>query len=250
MNSPKMNAPDELYARTKVALLHLISENVVQRTERLPTEDVLSKQLGVSRVLLRDVLGELQARGYIARRRGKGTVINIPVCLAQPRIDEEISFFELIRSKGMTPMVKPLEDRWISGTESGLPAGAEILRDDGPLLLLERLFYGDGVPLIHSKILFKGSNIVYDYKKWSGYGELSPSEFLEIFCRSQATVTLVELDLCEADAALAGKLEVPVGKSLFHMSDTRYDFGGGEIVCGQATLCAQILPMKLVRHVT
>lgn len=206
MNHQRMNAPDELYAKTKVALLHLISQNVEQGIERLPTEDELSKQLGVSRVLLRDVLGELQARGYIARKRGKGTVINTPVCLAQPRIDEEISFIELIRSKGMSPTVKLLEDRWVSGAESGLPEDAEIRQDGEQLLMEERLFFGDGVPLIHSKLLFKGSNIVYDYKKWSGYGELSPSEFLEIFCRVQATFTLVELDLRDADAEMAERL--------------------------------------------
>lgn len=243
-----LNAPDEPYARTKVALLHMITQNVEQRVERLPPEDELARQLGVSRVLIRDILSELESRGYVARKRGKGTVINAQVCQAQPRIDEQISFTELIESKGMTPGVTLLDDRWISPEEAGLPEDADILRGRAPLLMLERNFCGDGKPLIHSKVYFRGDNLSADYKKWNGYDELSLSEFLEVFCARKATVTLAELDLYQADIDLAGKLQVETGTTLFQMTDVRFDFDGHEIVRGRASFCPQALPLKLVRH--
>lgn len=247
LNQP-LKAPDEPYARTKVSLLHLINDCMERKLDRLPPEDELARQMGVSRVMIRDIFGELESRGYISRKRGKGTVINAQVCQAQPRIDEQISFTELIEAKGMRPTVQLLEDRWVNPEEAQVPADAEILRAGGPLLLMERLFLGDGVPLIHSRVYFRGDNFTADHTKWSGYGELSLSEFLEVFCTRKATVTLAELDLYRADAALAGKLQVAPDEPLFRMTDIRYDFDSRELVHGRAVFCHQVLPLKLVRH--
>ena len=248
MASQPQYMPDERYARTKIALLHMIAEKAEGGEERLPPEDELARQLGVSRVLIRDVLGELESRGYIARKRGKGTSINRQICQAKPRIDEQISFTDLIAAKGMTPSVQLLEDQWVSPEEAELPADAGMRRADGPLLMLERAFCGDGQPLIHSKVYFRGDNFTVDYKNWSHYGDLSLSEFLEAFCIRRATVTLAELDLCPVDASLAQKLRVAPETVLLGMTDIRYDFDGHEIVRGRAIFCPQVLPLKLVRH--
>ena len=240
--------PDERYARTKIALLHMIAQKAEAGEERLPPEDELAKRLGVSRMLIRDVFGELESRGYIARKRGKGTLINRQICQAKPRIDEQISFTDLIAAKGMTPTVQLLEDRWVEPQEADLPPEAGILQSNGPLLMMERAFCGDDLPLIHSKVYFRGDNLTMDYRHWSRYGDLSLSEFLEAFCIRRATVTLAELDLCPVDPVLAGKLKVAPETVLFRMTDIRYDFDGYEIVRGRAVFCPQVLPLKLVRH--
>ena len=49
-------------------LFKLIRE-CAQTTDRLPPEDVLAQQLGISHVKLRDMLATLQANGYISRKR-------------------------------------------------------------------------------------------------------------------------------------------------------------------------------------
>ena len=240
--------PDERYARTKIALLHLIAQKAEEGEDRLPPEDELARQLGVSRMLIRDVFGELESRGYIARKRGKGTSINRQICQAKPRIDEQISFTDLIEAKGMSPTVVLLDECWVSPQEADLPPEAGLRSAEGPLLMMERTFCGDGQPLIHSKVYFRGDNFTVDYKSWSQYGDLSLSEFLEAFCIRRATVTLAELDLCPVDAALADKLKVTPETVLFRMTDIRFDFDGHEIVRGRAIFCPQVLPLKLVRH--
>ena len=248
MVSPPQYMPDERYARPKIALLHMIAEKAESGEERLPPEDELARQLGVSRMLIRDVLGELESRGYIARKRGRGTSINRQICQAKPRIDEQISFMDLIADRGMTPTVQLLEDGWVSPEEAQLPPDAGIRQAGGPLLMLERAFCGDGQPLIHSKVYFRGDNLTVDYRSWSQYGDLSLSEFLEAFCIRRATVTLAELDLCPVDPSLAQKLKVAPETVLLGMTDIRYDLDGHEILRGRALFCPQILPLKLVRR--
>ena len=70
MYLPQLSQPDELYGKTKVALLRRIADCVEAHVEKLPPESELAKQLGVSRVLIRDIFGELESRGYISRKQG------------------------------------------------------------------------------------------------------------------------------------------------------------------------------------
>ena len=185
----------------------------------------------------------------MARKRGRGTVINTHICLAQPRIDEEVDFVELIRLKGMEPTVRLLDDRWVPCGDADLPGNAAIHGSgDEPLLCTERIFYGGELPLIYSRVYYKKSNLKFDYKKWNGYGELSLSEFLEIFCHKQPNTSLAELGLCKADEALSVHLQVPVGETLFKMADMRYTFDGEEIVSGYAVFRSELLPLKLLRR--
>ena len=248
MKVPPLKQPDELYGKTKVALLRRIEECVKAHVGRLPPESELARQLGVSRMLIRDIFGELESRGYISRKHGKGTVINTPVCLATPRIDEEISFVELIRERGMTPATHLKEERWVTGEETGLPRDVGLLEDGKPVLMLTRVVYGDNPPLIYNELFYRGDNLVYDYKKWEGYGALAPNEFLALFGRTQTNVTLAELDLWAADSTVARELGLEAGTGLFRMSDVRYNFDGGEISRGRTVFCPQVLPLKLVRR--
>lgn len=242
------HAPDEPHAQGKVTLLRLISQYVKDGMEKLPPEEELARMAGVSRVVIRDVLSELEARGYLTRRRGRGTLINAPVCAAGPRIDEEFSFQELFDAHGMTPSVQLMEDRWLPPEETGLPPGAQIGQGEEKLLMLERIFLGDGVPMIHSKVYFRGSNLGFDYQSWKNFAELTLNEFMEIFCVKQPVVTLAEQTVELADAGLAAKLEVEEGTPLLRMDDVRYGVGGRELLRGTACFCRQVLPLRLVRR--
>ena len=248
MYIPQLNQPDELYGKTKIALLRRIANCVEAHVEKLPPENELAKQLGVSRVLIRDIFGELESRGYISRKHGKGTVINTPVCLASPRIDEEISFVELLKERGMAPYTKLIRERWVAPEESGLPPETGLLEGGKPVLMFERVIYGDDIPLIYNELFYRGENIIYDYKKWEGYGALAPNEFLALFGRTQTNVTLAELDLWNVDERVAEILNVKEGTGLFGMNDVRYNFEGEEISRGRTVFCTQVLPLKLVRR--
>lgn len=83
-------------------LFKLIRE-CAQTTDRLPPEDVLAQQLGISRVKLRDMLATLQANGYISRKKGIGTLINKHMLAETARLDMDTVYEEMISESGHIP---------------------------------------------------------------------------------------------------------------------------------------------------
>ncbi len=74
-------------------ILRTIKLGIFAPADKLPPERELAEHLGVSRATLREALGELQAAGYLAVRRGRygGTYISenqvLPEPLGNPRLD-------------------------------------------------------------------------------------------------------------------------------------------------------------------
>jgi GntR family transcriptional regulator, transcriptional repressor for pyruvate dehydrogenase complex len=69
--SPTLSVPDRL----AVDLERLILEGELKPGDRLPTEQELGEYFGVSRVSIRQALHELEARGFIDRKPGRGTTV-------------------------------------------------------------------------------------------------------------------------------------------------------------------------------
>jgi GntR family transcriptional repressor for pyruvate dehydrogenase complex len=72
--SPALSVPDRL----SVDLERRILEGELRPGDRLPSEPELCELLGVSRVSVRQALHELQARGLIDRKPGRGTIVLAP----------------------------------------------------------------------------------------------------------------------------------------------------------------------------
>lgn len=69
--SPALSVPDRL----AVDLERLIFEGELKPGDRLPTEQELGQLFGVSRVSIRQALHQLNARGLIERKPGRGTTV-------------------------------------------------------------------------------------------------------------------------------------------------------------------------------
>lgn len=79
-----LSVPDRL----SVDIERLILEGELRAGERLPTERELAEYFGVSRVSIRDALRELESRGFIDRKPGRGTVVLSPGQLSeQPTVE-------------------------------------------------------------------------------------------------------------------------------------------------------------------
>jgi GntR family transcriptional regulator len=80
--------------------------------ERLPPEQELSGQLGISRGTLRTALGRLEKSGEIVRRQGSGTYVGHAASVAG-RLDEGlerlVSYSELARQRGVRLELAKLE---------------------------------------------------------------------------------------------------------------------------------------------
>src|SRR5207237_10501943 len=70
--------PQPLYARLRDALRAQILDGHLGVGDRLPSESELSAAHGVSRITVRQALGDLQKAGLITRLQGKGAFVAPP----------------------------------------------------------------------------------------------------------------------------------------------------------------------------
>ena len=123
-------------SETRDRVLDLIEQLAVG--DSIPSERVLSADLGISRLTLRAALDDLVREGYLVRRRGSGTFVS------EPKIAQELtltSFTEDMRRRGLDPASRTLELKVV-------PAGARLGRflhvsPSEPIVVAKRLRLAD-----------------------------------------------------------------------------------------------------------
>jgi GntR family transcriptional regulator len=113
--------------------------------ERLPPEQELSAQLGISRGTLRTALQRLEDSGEIVRRQGSGTYVGRAASTSLDEgLEKLVSYSELARQRGVK-----LEVGDLSVEERGLPAEtAELfgVKPDTRAMHVTRVLLMDGEP--------------------------------------------------------------------------------------------------------
>ena len=71
--------------------------------EKIPGEQDLCLQYGISRTVVRQALGDLEIQGIVRRQKGKGTFV------AEPKINESLvqkltGFYQDMVERGLEPM--------------------------------------------------------------------------------------------------------------------------------------------------
>jgi GntR family transcriptional regulator len=110
----------------------------------IPSERQLEEIYSVSRTTIRQAIDLLVRQGYLYREHGRGTFVS-PQKL-QKGISELTSFTEDMRQRGIIPGQKILEIGFIHPPED-VRRHLELPPDCPPVLRIERLRLGDGVPM-------------------------------------------------------------------------------------------------------
>lgn len=71
-------SPVPLYAQMKEILRARIFNNTYKAHEQLPSESELTRSFGISRITVRQALGDLQKEGLVFKIHGKGTYVTQP----------------------------------------------------------------------------------------------------------------------------------------------------------------------------
>lgn len=130
--SPSLSVPDRL----SVDIERLILDGQVKPGDRLPTERELGDLLGVSRVSVRQALHELEARGLIDRRPGRGTIVLAPSDRSGDAGDA-LSALMIAASSGTSEIARIMELRAvIEPPIAGLAASRVTARDTEQLRAL------------------------------------------------------------------------------------------------------------------
>lgn len=142
-NDPLVAGPIPLYQQLKQRLRDEIERGGYKPGDQLPAEPELIRSYGVSRITVRQALGELEAEGMVVRRHGKGTYV------AERRVSHDLvqltDFVEDMERAGLAP-----SSRVLSFTRE--PANAEIagtfaLSRGAEVVCVERLRLADGQPI-------------------------------------------------------------------------------------------------------
>jgi GntR family transcriptional regulator len=122
------NSPTPIYYQLKEQLALLIRNGTFPIGSQLPTELLISEQLGISRGTVRQAINALVAEGRLNRVQGRGTFVSEPAT-ALHLAQRFTSFAEDMREKNI-----PFSSQVLSG---------KVIPAEGRLLTKLRLNYGD-----------------------------------------------------------------------------------------------------------
>lgn len=136
------NSAIPLYYQLYTYIEKLIKENKLVEGNRLPPEDELVKILKISRPTIRQAYKELSTKGYIQRKRSKGTVVTKPKVLSK-FLSELTNYYNELSAEDMEVKTKVLQFEITKDQKA-----REILNAN-KLIHLTRLRYSDNVPLVY-----------------------------------------------------------------------------------------------------
>jgi DNA-binding GntR family transcriptional regulator len=122
-------------------LLEKIRDGIYLPGSRMPSESELSDELGVSRATVRTALAKLAANGFILRKQGDGTYVNMHIHEVSAHLGNLWDLVQLIEGNGHTPSIQSLSIEQRPATEKeALALGLEV---GDELINLRRLFFAD-----------------------------------------------------------------------------------------------------------
>lgn len=132
---------------TKKSILNYIKSMDFHKDTKLPREELLAKELGVSRITVRSALNELATEGIIFRRQGRGTFVNTQALHMNVVFNPIGDLRDVIASGGYKVKTEILSVYKRGATEDeSLKLQIE---QDETVLIIERLFYANDMPAIY-----------------------------------------------------------------------------------------------------
>lgn len=129
------NSPIPVYFQLKEAILEKISKGYWKVGECIDSERELAEHYEVSRMTIRQALGELVQEGILVREKGKGTF----VCEPKVRQQDVMSFTDIIEKSGGNLETELLEFKLIDTPEELID-----LLKDGKVYKINRMRKVDG----------------------------------------------------------------------------------------------------------
>ncbi|MFG6412991.1 GntR family transcriptional regulator [Roseateles sp. DC23W] len=206
---PDPNAASPLYMQLAQSLATAIRDGVFHADEALPSERVLAEQLELSRVTARKAIDRLVEQGLIIRKRGSGNYI-------APKLEQPLtrltSFSEELHQRGFVP-----GSRWLARGFTPAAPDEQLsleLKSGERVARLERLRLADSVVMAYEVSVLPQS-VLPDPQKveaslYTHLGDRAPVRALQ------------HIRALNADAKLAGLLEVPLGAAVLFITRVGY----------------------------
>jgi len=207
-----------LYAKVLDNIVEMINHDAFSQ-DLLPSEDQLSRMLGVSRATVREALARLTREGVITKKQGIGNFIHRSALRVKMRIDLYADFVELLESAGHTVEVIGSSPRQIeAGPEEAARVGIE---PGGLLWLFDRFYLADGRPAIWAGIGLRADRV--NQALPGLVNERRLRDLLNRVVDGGVAHSVLLFTPGLADRSIYDKLRVPLGTPMLTWDEAFYD---------------------------
>jgi GntR family transcriptional regulator len=210
---------------------------------RLPPEDQLARELGVSRTTIRAALQGLERAGLVTRRQGTGTVVNQHVNPASLGLQRLAGFEELLIESGYRTEIEVGTEYVCADAElagrTGVPAATECL-------VTTKVFFVDGHPAVHVTDAIPSALLLSRPDPRNVAENLY--ELLERYHTLRLDHSVVEIHPRAASGSTCTRLELPPGAPLLVLTESHYTFEGERMGGSTAEINDQYLQFSVIRR--
>jgi GntR family transcriptional regulator len=227
-----------LSAQAQRYLVDLIEEGAYRPGERLPSENELAAQLGISRPTLREALLNLEQEGIVIRRHGVGTFI-------APGYEHRLE--SILESAARQGLSIQCHDLHVGDDPATRKLADKLQIEPGtPLLRVDRVLVADGTPVAYMDDYTLGTILssadIDDTFNGSVLDLLREKPDLQVV---QVQADIVALN---ADAFLAQKLKVKPGQAVLLLEELLYDQDGKAIEFSRNYFVPEFFRFHVVRR--
>lgn len=214
---------------------------------RIPSETDLANELGVSRTTIRDALSRLELEGVIYRKQGAGTFVNEAGLQIKTRLEEIWCYEAMLEVHGYTPATRILS---VEEQPAGPKTAADLnLNPSDTLLVVQKLFLADGVPVILAVNHIPASLIAFGYNNDDFH--LPIYQFLSKFCRQHLAYYFSEIVPLITTPWLADTLKLAQQKTaLLSFDEIGYNQDNIPVIKANSYFRDDLLRLRLIRRGT
>lgn len=242
----QMNPHNEIAEQVRSRILSDITAGRFADSKRLPPENELAHQFGVSRNVIRDCMAQLQREGFVNRRPGLGTIINHHIIDAYPRFDLGYDIDSTLNYYGKKADVTDFHTNEV-------PAGEPIakalkIQPGDPVVVVECVFAVDGKPAIYccdyipKALIPEGAD---------GPERYMPSiyPFLRESCKIEVYHFISEFRAVRPPEAVAEKLKMDPADPILQLTEIGYTFQGQPVIYTEEYPKDGTFPHRVLRQV-
>jgi GntR family transcriptional regulator len=227
------------------------SANFVNDQGRLPSEEELSRQFGVSRSTIRSALASLEESGLVTRRHGVGTYLNdlgVAPGSVWGWLDEASTFEDLIRNSSHVARTAVLEADF---RLAGASAGPLDVAPEAPVLWVAKLFYSDENPVLYSAASIPLELLEPARRDLAALRDLAPQSvyaILETYFNAKVHHQVSDIRAGLSDEAMARRLEYKPQWPILALEEVGYDAWQKPLYHGAHYFRADLVSFRVVRR--
>lgn len=211
------NSVVPMYKQILKILSDRIASGVWGPGEKLPPENALMQEFGVSRITVRAAIEELTDSGILVRSQGKGTFVASPK--STYRANDLIGFTRSCLLAGKVPTTKLIKREWAYPNQSDMEFLS--IPETERIIYTERLRFVDGNPtLIEVNHCSPELSFLFDENLEGSLFDVLEKHGISIENRHRS------LEICYATKDEANLLNVEKNKPLILFRDEQFDQNG------------------------